>query len=165
MRWKYALIAAGVLVTVVATSPFLIFWYTEAERARLIAEYEMPSAFLNEIVTKREGRMSSIMRGNEVIVCAIGGYGSVESLPELNVQQKNSLPKEKLPSEGLTWYLLFFTQDAISRVYLVGTYELAARVDDNGPQCIGREGAFSFLLEENGGGDYEKVLNLSKGVP
>jgi len=161
MRRVIASILSGMLLVIAI--PFLIFWYGEEKREQLIAHYRVPPSFLEDILTKREGGVSSIMKNNEVIVCAIGGYGSVDELPQLNAQQKASIPKEKLPSEDIAWYLLFFASDSISRIYLIDSAKLEGAIDGAGAGCVSREGQFSVLTKKDSNGDPIHVLNLSRG--
>lgn len=162
MRKIVALILGGVLLVIAI--PFMIFWYGEEKREQLIARYQVPAGFLADIQTRREGSIGQIMKENEVIACAIGGYGRVDDFSELNAQQKASIPKENLPSEDMAWYLLFFANNSISRVYLIDSSKLEASVDGGGGGCTGREGRFSVQEIKDSNGDLKNVLNISKGV-
>lgn len=161
MRKLAAPIAAG-LILMIAT-PALIFWYNEARREQLIAKYEVSPNFLEFILKKKKGEMSLIMEKDEVLVCAISGYGNVDKLSQLNSPQKSSIPKDKLPSEDLAWYLLFFTKDSASRVYLIDSEKIEGAYDSGGAGCVSREGQFSILSVRDENGSLRNTLTLSKG--
>ena len=145
--------------------PFLIFLYGEKEREQLIIRYEEPvGGFLKNILNKREGNLNLIMKDNEVIMCAIGGYGSVDQLAELNAKQRDSLPKENLPSVDMAWYLLFFTNDSISRVYLIDNVQFGVFIDRKGDACASRKDGFSVQAIENTNGNLKNILNITEGM-
>lgn len=153
-------ILGGLLLA--AAIPFFIFWYGEAKREQLIARYQATPALLEDIFAKKEGPAGALMNSLETVVCAIGSYGSVDELPLLNTKQKSSLPKEALPSEDMAWYLLFFTSDAVSRIYLIDSAKLEGNVEGTGAGCIDRDGQFVVLETKELSGDTKFVLNLSK---
>lgn len=140
---------------------FFVFWFGETKRKQLITAYQAPQAFLDDILSKGGGAVSAIMKNNERVVCAIDGYGRVDSLSALNDRQKLSLPKDNLPSEDLAWYLIFFTNDSVSRIYLIDDVKLAGNVDGPGKECVDREGQF-FVLKKEFNGEIAYVLNISQ---
>ena len=163
MRKVLAMILGGTLLAIAI--PFLIFLYGELEREHLITRYWAPVDFLLEdILSKRQGGLDLIMKDKEVIMCAIDGYGSIDQIVELNAKQKASLPKDKLPSEDLTLYLLFFANDSISRVYFINRAELRAINIEKGGACASREDKFTVETIKDANGDLENILNISKGM-
>lgn len=162
--WRSILIkgvvaVCGGLIAVVVIS-ISIFWCGEVERARLIRGYQVPSEFIENIVAKREGSVGLLMNGSEAAVCAIGGYGSANDLPSLNSKQRASIPKDKIPSEDLSWYLLFFDDDSVTRIYLIDSVRLEGDVD-GGSGCINKSGYFVVRVANEAGG-VKHVLSLSK---
>ncbi|WP_292979724.1 hypothetical protein [Nitrosomonas sp.] len=153
-------ILGGLLLA--AAIPFFVILYGEAKREQLIARYQAPPALLEDIFAKKEGAAGALMNSHETVVCAIGGYGSVNELSLLNAKQKSSLPKEELPSEDMAWYLLFFASDAVSRIYLIDSAKLEGNVEGTGAGCIDRDGQFVVLKTKEISGDTKFVLNLSK---
>jgi hypothetical protein len=163
MRKVLAMILGGTLLAIAI--PFLIFLYGEIERDHLINRYRAPVGyFLKEILSKRQGSLDLIMKDKEVIMCAIDGYGRIDQIAELNAKQKASLPKDKLPSEDLTLYLLFFANDSISRVYFIDRAELGAINIEKGGVCASREDRFIVETIKDANGDLENILNISKGM-
>jgi len=152
------------VATFAAAIPVLIFWYGELERERLIASYEVPSSFLDALFAIGHGPISTLMHGDETMLCAINGYGNVENHPALNAKQKTSLPKDKLPSVDFSWYLLFFNEDSVSRVYLIDNGTLEGRLEKNTAGCVTREGYFEILTIQHGNRDKDFTLHImSKG--
>lgn len=145
-----------------AAIPFLVIWYGETKREQLIARYQAPPDFLEDIFAKIEGPASALMNSHETVVCAIGGYGSVDELSPLNAKQKSSLPKDVLPSEDMAWYLLFFASDSVSRIYLIDSAKLEGNVEGAGAGCIDRDGQFVVQKIKEVSGGTKFVLNLSK---
>jgi len=157
------MILGGTLLAIAI--PFLIFLYGEIEREQLITRYRAPvDFFLEDILSKRQGSLDLIMKDKEIIMCAIDGYGSIDQIVELNAKQKASLPKDKLPSEDLTLYLLFFANDSISRVYFIDRAELGAINIGKGDACASREDKFTVEVIKDANGVLENILNISKGM-
>lgn len=96
-------------------------WYGEHRREELIRSYEAPSFYFN-MLGAIEGKrpLGTFMNDNEDILCVINSYGYVEKNAQLTEKQKSSVPKSILPSvDSLSWYWIFFTEKAASRIYLV----------------------------------------------
>lgn len=153
-------LGALLLVSVIVV---LVFWYGEVERKKLIDSYQASSQFLEHILSNRQGPVSALMNSDETTVCAIDGYGSVEGISVLNAGQKHSLRKDKLPSEDLAWYLLFFTNDSVSRIYLIDKSSLVGGVEGANAGCIGREGEFVVMKTKEINGDAQYILNIRNG--
>jgi len=163
MRKVLAMILGGTLLAIAI--PVLIFLYGEIQREQLITRYRAPVGyFLEDIMSKRQGSLDLIMKDKEIIMCAIDGYGSIDQIVELNAKQKASLPKDKLPSEDLTLYLLFFANDSISRVYFIDRAGLGAINIEKGGICASREDRFIVETIKDANGDLENILNISKGM-
>ncbi len=117
------------------------FFYSEKQREKIFASYRAPSSIISFLASEGERSVATLMMPNESVVCAIDSYASIDNLSDLNFEQRHSLPKEKLPSEDLTWYLLFFSQERIERVYWIeGVYEGRWIEMKRGHVCIGRSG-------------------------
>ena len=161
MRKVLAMTLGGMLLAIAI--PVLIFLYGEIERDYLITRYRAPVGyFLKDILSKRQGSLDLIMKDKEVIMCAIDGYTGIDQIAELNAKQKASLPKDKLPSEDSTLYLLFFTNYSISRVYFISRLKLSAINIGNGDACASREDKFTVQTTKSANGDLENVLNIFK---
>lgn len=160
---KFIAVILGVVLLAVTILVF-IFWYQERERDQLIVSYQVPPGFLEDIFARGRGPVSVILKPNETVICVIDGYGNAESLVFLNKKQKASLPKANLPSEDLAWYLLFFSNDSVSRIYLINSTRLGGNVNATGAGCVDREGQFAVLKTQDAYYGNQFVLNLiSKG--
>lgn len=150
----------GVMLLAAVISVF-IFWHGERARYQLLTAYQVPPEFLNDIFARGSGSVSEILSLNENVICAIGGYGNVDSLVLLNEKQRTSIPKANLPSEDLTWYLLFFSNDSVSRIYLMESATLGGNVGATGAGCVDREGRFVILKTPSANGGSQFVFNLT----
>lgn len=155
----------GLLIVVVAMV-VLIFLFGEWQRSEMLKSYEMPHALMEQIISAEHGVVGALMSEHETMMCAIDGYGDVANISSLNAKQKNSLPKEKLPSEGLTWYLLFFNDGSISRINLVGTMELGADTRDTEAGCVNRNGYFEIQkrLDKNGNNEFVMFITSERKI-
>lgn len=120
--------------------------YDEWERSRLLTAYEVPSEFIKKISDLKSGKIADLLKEDETIICAMNSEGRASDLHELNKKQIDSLPKRKIPSEDLAWYLLFFKKDAISRIYLFDEGRWGFFWGNKGYACL-KSDANYFILE------------------
>jgi hypothetical protein len=152
-------VLVGLLIAMVAIV-ILLFLHEERQRKELLVSYEMPNAFLEKMLSIENGSVSALMDGQETMMCAIGGYGDVENISSLSEEQKSSLPKSKLPSEGLTWYLLFFNNNSISRIYLVDSTKLEITRDSE-TACVNRGAHFVIQKRQLPNGENDFVVHIT----
>lgn len=100
----------------------VVFVYEEVRRAHLLKSYEAPSELIKQLRMPGVKNISSLTKNDESMVCLMDGYGMAEHLSQLNDRQKRSLPKNILPSEDLTWYLIFLSEDKYTRIYLLDKF-------------------------------------------
>jgi len=175
----------ALLIVAVATATF-IFWHGEWERKKLIRSYELPTHFLSRLLLKERGQLIDLIDAHllekcarkglfrndcvlwmnkreirETMVCAIDGYGSVENISSLSKRQRATLPKSHLPSEGNAWYLLFFTDDGISRIYLVDDVTLEVSLPEGSDGCVNRNAHFDVFKKQRPDGENYFVLNIA----
>jgi hypothetical protein len=98
------------------------FVYEEVRRAHLLKSYEAPAELIGQLRTTGVQSVSALIKSDESMVCLMDGYGAAERLPHLNDRQRDSLPKSILPSEDMTWYLIFLSGDHYRRIYLLDRY-------------------------------------------
>jgi hypothetical protein len=94
------------------------FVYEEARRSALIDQYRAGQPLTAELMAKQGHDVSGLMRPNERLVCVLHAYGLAEDLGALSEHQRRSLPKRDLPSEDMSWYLLFFDERRVTRIHL-----------------------------------------------
>lgn len=139
------MILGGLLL--VAAIPYLILFfieYGEKERQDLMRDYQVPQIFLARIIYLQKMPTKKLMGPGEVLVCAVGGYGSVEGIKELNEEQKRSTSKDRLPSEDGLWYLIFFSETRSTRIYLIENAAIDGVTSDS-DQCVGERGSFEVI--------------------
>lgn len=142
---KFFIVFSCIFVSV----PVFIFLLSEYDRERLIESYRVPSHFYEKIFSVEKGYIFELLNSGETILCAVGSYGNVENLNILTSHQKKSLPKSRLPSEDMSWYLLFFNNEKISRVYMFDNQKLQASVNNNGAGCVRGDAPFFFSNKNN----------------
>jgi hypothetical protein len=96
-----------------------LFW-PEYSRSQLIIKYTAPRELIEKLNESEQLNSRSLLLPIENKICAMGSYGYAENLEGLNSSQLESLPKEILPSEDLTWYLIFLSEMKAERIYLIG---------------------------------------------
>ncbi len=154
--WK-VIFALAALVAIALIGPFL---FTEWERLRLLKSYSAPGdllAILRESGTKE---LSSLVKSDETTVCTLNSYGSLNDLSGLNDKQKASLPKEKLPSEDGMWFLLFFSNEKVSRVFSIRGTETPQLIS-SASKCVNASSRFvvSRRVSEIGETEINFILN------
>jgi hypothetical protein len=126
---RYLIIATCLLlgVPIYVIGSFLI---SEWHREILLKQYTPSEEVLMILRSTGTKSASTLLRDNEIMVCALGSYGRTDELNDLTETQKVSLQKDSIPSEDGAWYLLYFTESSISRIFLI----------DSGPSGIEIEG-------------------------
>jgi hypothetical protein len=113
-----------------------LFFYQERRRVSLIENYEKNATYIFSLDLRNETKANALFKAEEILVCALSSYSSSNSIVALNEKQKQSLPKTDLPSQDLSWYLLFFKVDSISRIALISD-EKFLFANESKVQCIG----------------------------
>lgn len=112
------------------------FYFTEWRRATVLKNLEIPTEMLGRLSVKTHSEVGNILAGGEKLVCALHPYVGKDVLhKELNSAQIASLKKFELPSEDMIWYLLFFSDSALTRAYLVERYS-QMDLAEGAPQCV-----------------------------
>ena len=157
---KWGWVVAAITLTLVAYFP-VSFVYSEWTRKKLLDSYQASPTFLNSFRNGNLQSVGEILRPGEILVCAIDAYGTTESLPSLNSSQRRSLKKDKLPSEDMTWYLIFYSQNKAERVVLMERYgDSGIRLIESG--CYDRTVRFSVSQVESKGEVKELAVNFFK---
>jgi hypothetical protein len=79
---------------------------------------------------------------DEVLVCWILPYYGIEQLKnELNSSQYTALSTTELPSEDLTWYLLIFSKDNLSRINLIDQYS-QFEIEPSSGHCFSKSDSY-----------------------
>jgi hypothetical protein len=146
LKWQVKIIAWSVLGALLAALfVFSIFWYGERERLELLARYKAPPGFITNIISKKNGLVRDFMRDRETLVCGINSYARPEYIEGLNSRQRASLPKAKIPSEDLVWYLIFFNDDYVTRIYLIEASDLRGNIS----KCARADAKYEIRNEAN----------------
>lgn len=134
--------------------------FGEWQRSRLLATYSFPPGLRKALAEPGVGPLSAIAAENEILVCALDSYSSAADLHELSVEQRLSLPKELLPSEDGTWYLLFFSERRIERIFAsrFSNGELL-RTSDN--RCSDIDRGFRISRSNHNGGSSELLFSFT----
>lgn len=133
-------ILAIVLLTAIAYFP-LVFMHSEWTRKRLLNSYQAAEDFTRTLRIPGSSNVEKLLKPREVLVCVIDAYGSPESLKELNQAQRQALSKEHLPSEDMTWYMIFYSRERAERVVLFDLYgDSGLRLVNAG--CFDRTGTY-----------------------
>lgn len=143
----------SVLVAVVA--------YEELERNRLISGYTPPSGFVEKIIKIDKDVVDNHFHDDEILVCAINSYSKVDDIDRLSVMQKKSMPKRSLPSQDMSWYLIFFSEQKVSRVYLINS-ELINGLTNDSAICAERGWHMSIEKIERSDRSYQYNIKFEK---
>jgi hypothetical protein len=136
------------------------FVFTEWQRLRLLESYSAPIDLLEKLREPGEKDLTSLAKSDEAITCTLNSYGSLDDLSGLNDKQKASLPKEKLPSEDGMWYLLFFSNQNISRVFSIGGTDSPQLISST-DECVNVTSHYvvSRRVSKNGKTEIKFILN------
>jgi len=112
-RW----IAIAMLMLILALAGGFLFG--EWQRAALIEKYSHTGKSIKLPSQAGEWSTSSLLEGEDEVVCAMDSYGQLDDLKALNERQRKTLAKTDLPSESGAWYLLFFSVDQVKRIAII----------------------------------------------
>lgn len=159
LLWILAALSSSALAIVA------LVWYGEYRREALIRLYEVPSFYLN-MLSAIEGKraMADLMSDDEIIVCFLQQrtFGNLildNIMDELSVGQRKAARDLTLPSpdsDGRYWYILFFRDETISRVYLAANNDLDVDLISNASSCVNR--SRRFVVVENNSQEIGKKL-------
>lgn len=137
-----------------------VLFYGEYSRERKILSYQPPPEIFDSITPNQRAKAKSIMKEGEILVCALGGYGRAENLRGLNAQQRASLNKDVIPSEDLSWYLIFFSESRFTRIYLMDNSKIEAFFSHESPGCVSADGKVSLDVYTTDSGQEKKILRF-----
>lgn len=157
MKRIIAYIAIGLVALIAIATVY--FFYTEAKREDLLRSYKAPPGFVESIHQLKGQEARKLMEKSESLLCALGSYGRSSELVNLNESQRASVSEIELPSEDMTWYLIFLTESRVSRVYLIEMYGTFGLSLDK-TVCITGQGSFQIKPEAVGG----KASSTSKVI-
>jgi hypothetical protein len=98
------------------------FIYEEQKRTFLINQYRASSEIVAVLRNNQSSPMDKLMNQNEVVACAMDSYGNASDLQKIEAAQRASIPKDRLPSEDMKWYLIFFDKEKATRIFLFERY-------------------------------------------
>lgn len=93
--------------------------YEEQKRIYLINQYQAPLETINALRNNQSSSIDKLMNKNEVMVCAMDSYGNSSDLKKIENAQRESIPKDRLPSEDMHWYFIFFDKEKAARIFLI----------------------------------------------
>ncbi len=130
IKWAIALFAVAVFLVVAGVA---WVWHEERQRESLLRSYETPSFYLNMLgAIAGTQNLKALMNDDEVMVCflsqrtlgnlKIDAISAVLSGVQIAAARNVLLPSPD--SDGRYWYVLFFTQEKVSRIYLLNDHDV-----------------------------------------
>lgn len=159
IMWLFIIVIGLTVITIVTE-----FFVSEWSRDRTLKSLEAPNEYI-ERYFREEGTFSAgvLMQGSETLVCAIDSYTDPQRLSWVNEKQKKTISKDMLPSSDLSWYLLFFNEEGISRIYLMNHQgKWIENLQSNA--CASRRGLFTINGENDLGRDYFSFNIINYGI-
>lgn len=148
MAW---LLAVSMLLVVA------FFWHEEWKRESLLRFYQAPSFYLNMLGSiKGTHKLKVLMNDDEVIACFLSQrtLGNLDLSPikaALSGIQITSAQNIVLPSpdsDGHYWYVLFFTREKVSRIYLIDENDVHFQLANIDSGCA--KSTVKFFIERKG---------------
>lgn len=102
----------------ILTSTVFIGW-SEFSSMRHLKQLRSESQIPKELTNLGLHSLTSIFAANEDQICVFHSCTGIREVPEMSPVQKQATKHLELPSEELTWYLIAFQGDRITRVLLV----------------------------------------------
>ncbi|MFM2274729.1 MAG: hypothetical protein RL211_601 [Pseudomonadota bacterium] len=170
VAWK-ALVWLFGLFVVAAIAVATWIWYGERERESLIRSYEMPTFYLNALsVIEGVRPMGALMSDDEVVMCLLQqrtfGNLIVGGIKALSIAQTDAARNALLPSpdsDGRYWYILFFKEKTISRIYLVDDHKLDFDLANAASSCADRSMQFVVEKKHSQDGIKNLLIKFHKG--
>lgn len=133
---KRALVLLLILaISLAAVSLALIAW-SEFNRSRQIDRLFRETLVPAELITPGDRPLASIFAPSEERICVLHPYTGNRGIPEMSSSEKHAVSRLDLPSEDLTWYVVAFQGDAVTRVLLFNEMTTSKLASDS--MCFGR---------------------------
>jgi len=156
-----AVIAVAIAIVFVILGGVGFFYFTEWRRAVVLKNLEIPTEVLGRLNVTVHSYVGNILVAEEKLLCALHPYVGKNVLhKELNSSQIASLEKFELPSEDMTWYLLFFSDSELTRAYLVERYS-QMDLAEGAPQCVYAKDSYSVETRRMPSGESKELTFIS----
>jgi len=147
IKWAIALFAVAVFLAVAWV------WHEERQRESLLQSYLAPTFYLNMLgAIAGTQRLKTLMNDDEVIVCFLTqrtlGNLKIDPISALSDAQISAARNVLLPSpdsDGRYWYMLFFAQEKVSRIYLINDNDVDFDLANTDSGCANQY--MKFLIE------------------
>ena len=156
-------IGAVVSVPIIAIAVlFALYSFDEWRDANRLKELRMPSAIFSLISRPGVRPISEILMPGERSLCVLPEYVSVDGLKgKVSSAQYFAISKERMPHRDIAWYIIFLSEEKVSRAYVVSQLRLDPPVaacrssdaafevnDGNGKKDIDTRSTFSLQKKE-----------------
>jgi hypothetical protein len=147
IKWAIALFAVAVFLVVAW------IWHEERQRESLLQSYQAPTFYLNMLgAIVGTQNLKTLMNDDEVIVCFLTqrtlGNLTVDAISALSDAQISAARNVLLPSpdsDGRYWYILYFAQKRVSRIYLVNDHDVDFDLANTDSGCANP--SMKFVIE------------------
>ena len=121
---------------------FALYFIDEWRDGRRFEELRMPSVVLSQISRRGVRLISEILMPGETNLCVLPEYVSVEVLKgEVSSAQFSALSRERFPHRDIAWYMIFLSEERVSRAYVVSQL----RLDPPAAACRSRDAVFEVI--------------------
>lgn len=166
IKWAIALFAVAVFLVIAWV------WYGERQRESLLQSYQAPSFYLNMLsaITGTQV-LKTLMNDDEVIACFLSQmtFSDVEvdaisaALSDAQITAARNVRLPSPDSDGRYWYVLFFTREKVSRVYLFNDHDVDFDLANTDSGCAHRSMKFVIERKSNGTGGLGLLIKFQKG--
>jgi len=152
-----AMLVVAIAVMFITLGGFGVFYFIEWQRTALLKKLKIPTEVFKKLDVKQQSNLQNILMADEKLLCTLHPYVGKNVLQkELNNFQISSLEKFELPSEDMTWYLLFFSDSKLTRAYLVEGYsQMFIKAD--APKCASANGSYFVETKRTPSGDSKEL--------
>lgn len=147
-KWAIALFAVAVFLVAAW------IWHEERQRESLLQSYQAPSFYLNMLgAIAGIQSVKTLMNDDEDIACFLSqrtlGNLNVDSiraaLSDVQITAARNVLLPSPDSDGRYWYILFFTQGKVSRIYLVNDHDVDFDMANTDSGCVNQ--SMKFVIE------------------
>ena len=166
IKWAIALFAVAVFLVVAWV------WHEERQRESLLQSYQAPSFYLNMLgAIAGTQDLKALMNDDEVIACFLSQrtLGNLEvdaisaALSDVQITAARNVLLPSPDSDGRYWYVLFFTQEKVSRIYLLNDHDVDFDLTNTDSGCAHQSMKFVTERKSNETDALGLLIKFQKG--
>lgn len=144
---KRALVLLLIIAISLASASLALIAWSEFNRSRHLDRLFRETSVPAELINPGNRPLASLFASSEERICVLHPYTGNRGIPEMSSREKYAVRRLDLPSEDLTWYVVAFQGNAITRVLLLNEMTTSKLASDS--MCFGRGDVGLIRVQEH----------------